>query len=256
MVFGKLFGKGPLTDKKIAKISKLASNPFAQTDVRMREMQRLLDDGSTASLKGVLKRFAANASGSIADEDEKKWLEDMLVDRGEVAIEPLRRYIGSENKLTYALRAFSRLAGDQEAVRYFLQVLADYGPEDYRSSEAKLQIVWALSEHMNDERVMPGLIEFVVDHSDDVRWAIMDLVEKVADDGQLTDGVRDRACAMLVRLIQEEETGPRIQQRAAELLAKRNWQVPGDSNALAPSLDETYFIDKKRYLRRRARKKA
>lgn len=256
MVFGKLFGKGPLTDKKIAKISKLACNPFAQPDVRMREMQRLLDDGSAASLHGVLKRFAANASGSIADEDEKKWLEDMLVDRGETTLEPLRHYIASESKLTYALLAFVRIAGDDEAVRYFLQVLKDYGPEDHRSSEAKLQLAWALSEHLSDDRVMRGLVEFIVDHSDDVRWAIMDLVEKVADEGRLTDAVRDIACAMLVKLVQEEDTGPRIQQRAAELLAKREWQVPGDSDELAPPLDEIYFIDKKRYVRRRARKKA
>src|SRR6478609_7318824 len=94
------FGKGPLSDKRIAKVAKLASNPFAQPDVRMREMQRLIDDGSDAALRGVLKRFAANAQGHIADEDEKKWLEDALVAHGDDALGPLRDYIATEEKLT------------------------------------------------------------------------------------------------------------------------------------------------------------
>lgn len=62
-----IFGKGPLSDKRIDRISKLAANAFAQPDVRMREMQRLLDDGTPAAIKGVLRRFAANAQGHIAD---------------------------------------------------------------------------------------------------------------------------------------------------------------------------------------------
>ena len=63
------FFGGPLSEKKIEKISKLASNPFAQPDIRMREMMRLLSDGGPGALRGVIKRFAANANGAIADED-------------------------------------------------------------------------------------------------------------------------------------------------------------------------------------------
>jgi hypothetical protein len=253
MVFGKLFGKGPLSEKKIAKISKLASNPFAQPDVRMREMEKLIADGSAAALDGVLKRFAVNASGSIADEDEKKWLEDVLVDIGERALEPLQRYISSEKNLTYALRAYRGIAGDEEAVRFFLEVLRRYGPDDYRSDEAKLQLIWSLADDLDDERVTVTLVDFVLDHSDDVRWAVMDLIEQADDSKRLAAGARTRACELMATAISEDESSPRIQRRVAELLAKREWQVPGDFDALLPSLDEVYFLDKKRFVRRRAR---
>jgi hypothetical protein len=221
----------------------------------MREMQRLTSDGSPAAIRGVLKRLAANASGAIADEDEKKWLEDALVDIGNKALEPLRDYIAVEKQLTYALRAYRRITGDREAVRFFIEVLERYGPDDHRSGEAKLQLVWQLSENLDDERVLPALAVFLLDHSDDVRWAVMDLVERAADDSTLSDVDRDRFCAQLGKLIMDDDVGPRIQQRAAELLAGREWQVSAEGDTLAASLDDVYFLDKKRYVRRRVKRK-
>ncbi|OGR10572.1 MAG: hypothetical protein A2341_09815 [Deltaproteobacteria bacterium RIFOXYB12_FULL_58_9] len=255
MGFLGLFSKGPLTQQKIDKIAKLASNPFAQPDVRMREMQRLLADGSPEALRGVLKRFACNASGGIADEDEKKWLEDALVSIGDDALEPLRGFIGTEKQLTYALQGYRRITGDREAIRFFLEALLNYGPDDHRSIEAKLQLIWQLSERLDDERVIPDLADFLLDHSDDVRWAVMDLVERAADNGSLTDDDVERVCARLGELVTEEDVSLRIQQRAAELLATREWTIQGDAESLAPLLEETFFLDKKRYVRRRAKKR-
>jgi hypothetical protein len=251
-LFG-LFNKGPLTQEKIDKVAKLASNPFAQPDVRMREMQRLFADGSDAALRGVLKRFAANASGAIADEDEKKWLEDALVDLGEPSLEPLRAYIKSETQLTYALHAYRRITGDVEAVRFLLEVLAHHGADDHRTVDAKLQLVLELGADLGDARVIPSLMDFLLDHSDDVRWAVMDLLERAADEKRLGDAERAAAAAKLGEILFDADVGPRIQQRAADLLVRREWAVPGTEETLPPALDEVYFLDKKRFLRRRIR---
>jgi hypothetical protein len=254
MGFLGLFGKsGPLSEAKIQKAAKLAANPFAQPDVRMKEMQKLIADGSDAALRGVLKRFAANASGAIADEDEKKWLEDALVDIGQGVLEPLREYIETAKQLTYALRAYRRISGDAESVRFFISVLHKHGPDDHRSADAKLQLVWQLSDDLGDDRVMPALAEFMLDHSDDVRWAVIDLVESAADESRLPEAARVHACEKLGALVCGTDVGPRIQQRAAEVLAQREWQVPTDAQELAPSLEEIYFLDKKNFVRRRAR---
>ncbi|MBI5509749.1 MAG: hypothetical protein HY903_13425 [Deltaproteobacteria bacterium] len=248
-----IFGKGPLSDKRIDKIAKLAANPFAQPDVRMKEMQRLLGEQTPAALRGVLKRFAANASGAIADEDEKQWLEDALVDVGEAAIEPLRAYIGAETQLTYALRAYRRIAGDAEAVRFFISVLQHYGPDDYRSGDAKVQLMLQLAEDLADPRVLPALVDFLVDHNDEVRWAAMDLLDRAADRGQLDAATRDKACVKLATLVLDDDVGPRIQVRACEIFASREWQVAGAQEELAAFLGDAYFLDKKRYVRRRAK---
>ena len=101
------------SEKKIEKITKLVCNPYCQPDVRKREMCRLLDDEQPAALRAVLKRFNFNSNGGIADEEEKKWLENQMVDMGKLAIEPLEDYIRTGKQLTYALRAYARLQGQE-----------------------------------------------------------------------------------------------------------------------------------------------
>ena len=248
-----IFGKGPLSEKKIDKIAKLAANPFAQPDVRMKELQRLLNEGTPAAIRGALKRFAANASGGIADEEEKAWLEDSVVDIGGPAVEPLRAFIQTETQLTYALRAYRRITGDAEAVRLFIETLRAYGPDDYRSGDAKVQLVLQLAEDLKDPRVLAALSDFLLDHSDEVRWAVMDLVDKAADVGLLGDDVFRSVAAKLGVMVLEDDVGPRIQQRAAEILANREWQIDGDKTELAVFLDDIFFLDKKRFVRRRAK---
>jgi hypothetical protein len=248
-----IFGKGPLSEKKIDKISKLAANPFAQPDVRMKELQRLLNEGTPAAIRGALKRFAANASGAIADEDEKQWLEDALVEMGDAPIEPLRAFIRNETQLTYALRTYRRITDDSEAVRLFLETLEKYGPDDYRSGDSKVQLVLQLAEDLKDPRVLPALADFLLDHSDEVRWAVMELVDKAADGGVLTGELKKKVGDKLGVMVLEDDVGPRIQQRAAEILANREWSIGGDQEELAPFLGETFFLDKKRFVRRRAK---
>ena len=247
-------GKGPLSEKKIQKIVKLATNPFAQPDVRVREMMRLIEDGGTKAITGVLRRFATNANGHIADEDEKKWLENQLVELGNPAIFPLQRYICAEKQLTYALRAYRRLVDGDEAVRMFIEALEKHGPEGYREADAKLQLVWQLSEDLGDKRALTALIPFLGDHSDDVRWAVMDLLMKAHADGQLEDELISAVSVQLTGILCDDSTGPQIARRAAQLLSDQEWKVVGEVTALPSLLDEDYFIDKKRYLRSRAKR--
>jgi hypothetical protein len=250
-----LFGMGPLSPGKIDKIAKLASNPFAQPDVRMRELGRLMKDGTEPAIKGALKRFTQNASGHIADEDEKKWLEDRLVEEGAPALGPLSEYLRHEERITYALRAYQRIAGDERAVGFFIEVLNAYGPEDYRSSEAKLQLILALGEHLADARVLPALVPFLRDHSDDVRFAVLDLLERVYKDKKLPPEVERAALENFTHLILTDEAAPRIQRRAAELCADSEWSLPGDAVTFPTLLEEDFFLDKKRIVRRRVAKK-
>ena len=64
------------------------------------------------------------------------------------------------------------------------------------------------------------------------------------------------ASGSLGQIVLEDHAGPRIQRRAAEVLADREWQIGGEAEALVPVLDEAFFLDKKRYVRRRKAKPA
>lgn len=248
-----LFGGGPLSQRKIDKAAKLASNPYAQPDVRMKEMQRLLHDGSEAAYRGLLLRFAANANGQIADEEEKQWLENAVADVGVAIQSPLRNFIRENKSLSYALRAYERSFGAEEAVRFFLEVLEHHGPESYRQSEAKQQLVMALAEHLSQSGVLAGLVPFAEDHSDDVRWAVLDGLERALDDGSLGDELKASYGEVLARILRDDSTGPRVQRRVAELVNARGWAMPLDEGEVCPLLDENYVVDKKGFVRLRAR---
>lgn len=246
-----LLGRGPMSEKKIDKVAKLATNPFAQPDVRMREMQRLLQEGTPYAYRGLLRRFAANANGQIADEEEKQWLEDAIVDVGETIREPLQVFIRENKTLSYALRAYERIFGEQEAVRFFLEVLEKHGPDAYRQSEAKQQIALALVEHTDDPRVLAGLVPFSEDHSDDVRWVVLDAIESADGAGTLTDAAKAQYLEVMGRILTDDATGPRVQRRVAEFLKDKGWAVGLDEGEVCPLLDENYFIDKKGFVRLR-----
>ena len=248
-----MLGFGPMSEKQIEKSAKLLSNPYAQPDVRMKEMQRLLEDGSNAAILGLLKRFTANADGSIADEDEKKWLEDTLVDLGGNAREPLQSYIGSQQRLTYPLRAYRRIEGEDKARSYFLDVLDQHGPLSHRASEAKLQLILQVAEMNPDGAALSRLVPYLLDHSDDVCWSVLELLEKAQTDGSLDAEAEKQMAESLDELVTEEETGPRIARRSAEILAKTEWPL-GPGGELHSQLKEDFFLDKKRIVRRRSRK--
>ncbi|MBN1960806.1 MAG: hypothetical protein JW841_07645 [Deltaproteobacteria bacterium] len=249
-----LFGKGPLSPAKVAKISKLACNPYAQTDIRMREMARLLNDGSPEALFGAIKRFAANASGNIADEDEKKWLTNQLVEIGKKSLAPLAEYISTQEQLSYALRAYRRIAGDEATNNFVLETLNRYGPDDYRSNEAKLQLIWEITQDIDNPNTLSNLVPFLVDHSDDVRWAVMDLCERAASENKIPDEVKENIIAKLSEIVLKDDNRPRIERRAAQILCEQEWQVSGSEANLPATLDEDFFLDKKRYVRRRAKR--
>ena len=202
-----------------------------------------------------MKRFSVNANSTIVDEEEKKWLEDQVVDFSEQdAIKPLEAYIRVEKQLTYALRAYRRLSGGSKAIALFIDALEGHGPDAYRSADAKLQLVRGLGESLGDERVVPSLAPFLSDHSDDVRWAVMDLLEQGVDAQQVSDEVLSVFVDKISELIFDDATGPRISRRALEILFEREWTLSGESTVLPSLLEDEFFVDKKRFIRMRLKR--
>ena len=248
-----IFRKRSLSADKLQKIAKLASDPFAQSDVRMSEMQRLLDEDHVDALHAVLKRFRTTAEGTIADEDEKAWLAGQLEKIGEKAVVPIEEYIRKEEKLTHVLRVYERIKGQEQALSFFTEVLAAYGPEDHRSIDAKLQIVVHLSEYELSPEILQKLVAFLHDHSDDVQWMVMDIFDRSEQlDNAAQASLLAQVAIQLGALLQQKDTPLRIQQRAAELLARKNWVLPASLQTDLPEpISQRYFIDKKGFVRAR-----
>ena len=242
---------GPLSQRRIDRASKLACNSFAQPEVRMRELQRLLRDASPEALTGALRRFTANAQGHIADEEEKLWLSGALVDVGQAARAPLAAYIRGGQKLTYALLTYRRIVPHAEAATLFAQVLADIGPHDHRRSEAKQQLVLALTDDLAAPGIIDSLVPFLADHADDVRWQVLETLEAALT--SLGVGANDRAAIapQVTALLQDGPVSARIALRAAALVCAHDWPLAAGSAGLHPALSGRYFVDGRGHLRAR-----
>lgn len=250
---------GAMSPKRIDQASKLACNAFAQPEVRMREMQRLLKQGTPESIAGAVRRFGANAQGHIADEEEKSWLMDALVDLGEAAKGPLEGYIRTEQKLTYSLIAHQRIAGEGASRAFFMQVLQSIGPKDHQRVEPKQQLVAALIAHAHLQEVQERLAPFLSDHSDDVVWAVLDGVEQAMDHtpARGTGGYEPHSSlhpavvAGLAALLGHPGLSARISRRVATLLARYGAPLPGGQGPLPGPIAEQFFVDGKGILHAR-----
>lgn len=234
---------GPLSQRRIDGASKLACNSFAQPEVRMRELQRLLRDGSPAALTGALRRFTANAQGHIADEEEKLWLSGALVDLGDAARAPLEAYIRAGHKLTYALAAYRRIVSDSAAADLFAQVLLSIGAGDHRRIEAKQQLVLALAEDLDKPGILAAVVPFLADHADDVRWQVLDTLEAALSGGALDAQAQAVIMPQVTALLLDAHVSARIALRAATLVAGQEWRLPGQAQGLHPALTGRYFVD-------------
>jgi hypothetical protein len=243
---------GPLSGRRIAQSAKLVCNPFAQPEVRMKEMQRLLKDKSTESLAGLLRRFTANAQGHIADEEEKLWLCEALVELGQDAVSPLETYLHGGVKLTYALMAYRRIVAQDVFIRTCHSALDAIGPADYRRTEAKQQLVLAMAEDAQDPTVQRMLAPYLHDHSDDVRWQVLDVIEKSE---KRPPSAAVAAMNPWLEGLQSQVTDPhvsaRICLRAADIMVAHSWPVGQNLHALHPALENRFHIDKKGLLQSR-----
>src|SRR5690242_19015465 len=104
MVFG-LFSK----EKALQKTIERATNKLAQQADRWAALEKLREEGTPDALFGLCKRFGVTSGNQVEDQQEKTWCVDVLVAKGEVALEPLRRFMKNAGQLSYALQVLERI---------------------------------------------------------------------------------------------------------------------------------------------------
>jgi hypothetical protein len=161
-------------------------------------------------------------------------------------------YLRRETNLTFAAQALFGILPKEQALGELLKLFAVYPPDDHRSAEQKRQLVLILADE-EDARILPTLVPYLLDHSDDVRDQVLELFFARA---QKHDPVASGAdvLANVAQLVRENEASPRIAKKAAEVASTLEWMLPGSGEVVNPALNDDFFIDKKGYVRRRPAK--
>ncbi len=213
------------TPRKIAKAQKVILNEHHQQQVRQESLEQLAAWGTDEALAALVKRLGTNFRDSIKNETEKKWVHDILLHTfGPRSIGPLENFIRSDQTISAAIRTLDKLMPEEELIGLLVTTLTGYSPEDHRTIDARLQLVEALVDHDDDERIVPATIPYLLDHDDDVRMKAMDLLqEKVDPKHTLHAEVVDQ----FVAVMKDPEASGRITRRAADGLIELGAKLEG-----------------------------
>jgi hypothetical protein len=231
MGFLGLFGKDKPSEKAIAKQVNHVKEQYAKPDYRQMAMDKLLGWGTKESLQGLLSRFTVVVQSPHWDEEEKRWLVDQLATRGDLAKEVLQEFLLKSSDVTHAIQALSRLCTKAELNTILVQALHVRSPEDYRSSQSKIELIFSLQEH-GVPNLESEILPYLDDHNDDVKCTVLNvcMIQKC-----------ELAYPRIAQMISEIEHSARVLRQAATIVCQL--QIPVDLHKpLAPEVAEDFVV--------------
>ncbi len=224
------FKKGP-NPEAIASQMRKAKEHYGQPEYRRMAMDKLLEWDTDESLKALLERWTAVVQSPHWDEEEKRWLVDEMVKRGERVIPILREFVLEKNEVNYAILTLRKLISDDQTYsKILVEALQKRSPSDHRSVQAKREIIAALSDlkTMNFEALF---VPYLEDHSDDVQALAIESLAQTREPSIVNK---------MLALLTSEEHSARVSRLAAKIIAEH--KIPVATETLSEAVREEFTI--------------
>lgn len=194
------------------------------------------------AVAALLRRFTFTMDPSITDQEEKQTALDGVLAAGDLALEPVRRFVQKAESLAWPMRIVRALRSEEAYVEELLQWLSKWDTEYAKFIDPKVQLLVELEEHKH-----PGILEqakgFLLDVNEVARFHAVGAVLHQEDAAALEP---------LVAMFLDEES-VRIRVRVADAFIARGWIVPEEQRADArKSLPSGYTIDAEGLFRKKA----
>ena len=225
MVFG-LFSK----EKSLQKTVEKATNKLAQQVDRWGALERLRDDGTEPALFGLCKRFSVTSTKGVEDEQEKQWVVDTLVGKGEAALGPLVRYMKNAEQLAFPLRVLERIASRDKVIEIADQLFASEPPGYVRMPERRIDLLRWFGEWKpaTDDEVIARFAPYFTDFDENVRFT--------AIEGMTGRAPEKIAPPLVAALLRPEEESGRIRRTILEVLEKSRASLGDQGDDVARTL--------------------
>jgi hypothetical protein len=216
--------------KALDKYIRTATNKIAKSaEDRMPALEKLREIGSEEAIYGLCRRFGFVYDKSQEDEYEKRWVEDVLVELGDRALPPLRKFILNGESLSYPLRVLEKIAPPPRVLEILDELMQREEPGYTRHPEKKIQMLTWLGEWRGGEpaEITRRVAPYLKDFDETVRFtAVEALAHAPADEASSRE-------PLLEALLRPEEESRRILVRIAEVLAERGWAATGEVEPVA-----------------------
>jgi HEAT repeat protein len=231
MVFG-LFSK----DRALKRAIDKATNQRAQSADRFAAMEKLREEGSEEALYALCRRFSFKYDKLIEDQQEKDWVVQVLVNKGEACLGPLRRFLKAGQRLGYPLSVLGQIARPDAILEIIDEVLADEEPGYTRDPQRRIDVIEWLAEWDGapNAEIARRVIPYLEDFDETVRFKTIEA---------LAVKPSPEAGPPLARaLTREEEESMRLKHRIAEVLADNALDL-GDRKAEVAALLDSELTD-------------
>lgn len=190
-----------------------------QHEDRLRAAEWLSELGTPEALYGLLRRYDMSLDKGYMDQDEKTFVKDILVSKGEASIEPLEKFLRASENVSWPERILaSILKDDQKVVTILLSALEAEHRDGSDMRAGKRANLLALFTRYHDPRIAVACVPFLEDFDESVRIAAVEVLDHQADAG---------AIEPLARLLaSEREESFRVKSRIADAFATHGWIVP------------------------------
>jgi hypothetical protein len=225
MVFG-LFSK----ERSLQKTIERATNKLAQQPDRWGALEKLREDGTEEALFGLCKRFGVTSMKGIEDEQEKDWVVDVLVEKGGMALAPVRRYMKTADQLAFPLRVVGRIANHDQCIEIIDEIFKSELPGYARFPDRRIDAIKWFGEWTGatEDELISRVVPYLTDFDENVRFTAIDALshktpEKIV--GPLIDA-----------LLRPEEESGRIRRTIVEVLEKAKVPLGGRGKDVAAML--------------------
>lgn len=225
---GKKVLPGPL-----ARLRKKVINKYGQPQDRQAALRQVAEMGTEEAASVLLERFTFRIEQTIGDEEEKQSVCDDLVRFGSVAVQPILRFLETENAPYWPIKALRQILGDEETVTHLLDIIDRCEAIFDRDIERKVLLVQNLRE-FRDPRVRDRLLAFSRDENEELR------VQAV--EGLMEMGQQEMADTMIDRLLDPDET-QRVKTAILNLLIEKKWKVKHRKEEVRKAIPPTFWID-------------
>ena len=216
-------------------------NKYSQSGDRYRAMEALATEGSEEALYGLCRRFGMMYDKSIEDEQEKEWVFDTLVSKGETALPAVKRYLASADSVSWPLRVLQKIAPSKDAeLAMVADVLARHEPGYERDPTKKIQLIRHIGLMKHPQG--PALVApYLADMDEGVRFASIEALLALKNQ----EVAREK---LLQLFVSDAEESLRLRIRIAEGFASLGWLVEGFRGSVEKKLPDGFHLDREGHI--------
>lgn len=222
------------SEKTLAKnVAKLV-NQNVQHEDRLRAAEVLAEMNTDESLFGLLKRYDMTLEKGYMDQDEKVYVRDLLVEKGQAAIDPIRRFLKFSDNVNWPERILSNILNDDQAVvGTLLEVIEEERDSGDMKGPKRAKLISLLIKY-TDPRIPSVVTSFLHDFDESVRFTAVCVLDEQGDP----------SCrqALIDVMSGTTEESVRVKQRILEVFTKHQWSIADWREQVESWLPPNYVI--------------